>query len=78
MTRTDVREFLNQHCRFKLRSGKVVFGVIWEVSNGGETEYYFISAGEHDMLVRDPQLKNQVFSARVELDEIVGAERLVS
>mgnify|MGYP000878039472 CR=1 FL=1 len=48
VTRMDlsrIRPYAHKHCRFKLRSGKEVFGVIWEVEAGDEHKLFFASVG---------------------------------
>jgi hypothetical protein len=46
MNRSELANYYDQPCRFKLRTGKEIFGVIWEVWKGSEVIYYFASAVE--------------------------------
>lgn len=48
MKRLDVERFINRPCRFKLKSGKEVFGVIWNMLKEDQehVEYYFASNGD--------------------------------
>lgn len=69
MTREEFRSINDQPCRFKLKSGGEVFGVIWEKPQPGGESYYFATLSERfsrfgsiGMLIR--------------LDDIVGAELL--
>lgn len=78
-----IRDFTHMHCRFKLRSGKEVFGVIWEVETATqraeETEgsfFFFASVREYERLQHDPEQPIGVIPMRAE--EIVLAERLAS
>ncbi len=70
--------FLNQHCRFILRSGKEVFGVIWKVQSQGNTdEYYFSSISDHEryLKIQDPEVIDNKMT--LNLDDVILAERLV-
>ncbi len=77
MEKTHLRSYLNQHCRFRLKSGKEVYGVIWEVSNGDKTEYYFSTVNEHNLMIRNADFRGISSSAKVDLNDIVAAEKLV-
>src|ERR1700751_6486700 len=46
MTHIEFRAYNDQPCRFRLKSGKEVFGVIWEKPQPGNTSYYFASLSE--------------------------------
>ncbi len=50
MQANEAKHFLNKHCLIKLKTGKEVFGVIWEVISGGRKLYYFASAREYQLL----------------------------
>lgn len=84
-----IRDIAHKHCRFKLRSGKEVFGVIWEVETsphrsvpgsmmeGTEEQFFFFaSIRDYERLQHDPQQPIGVIPMRAE--EIVLAERLAS
>ena len=43
----DLSTFLGNHCRFKFRNGKDIYGVIWE----NNARYFFSSKERHDSLV---------------------------
>ena len=47
MGRSELQALYNLHCRFKLRSGREVFGVIWEVNTSTERKLYFASVQEY-------------------------------
>jgi len=74
--RTDeIKQYYDQHCRFKLKSGKEVYGVIWEVNNGDSSRTYFSSLMDHQAYLKDqsiPDLED------FQLEEILFAEKLVS
>ena len=48
MNETKLERFYHQHCRFKLQSGREVFGVIWEEENEENNEVVFSSVKDHD------------------------------
>ena len=61
MDTTIIQKHAHKHCRFKLRNGREVFGVIWEVktaesplqegSNDGEAhQLFFASIGDYERL----------------------------
>ncbi len=70
----------NKHCRFRLKSGKEVFGILWKVNSNGESNYYFTAAS----------LKSRVESSHnrfellqntgtlIDLSDIILAEKLAS
>ena len=78
MENTFAKTYLNQACRFRLKSGKTVFGVIWEVNSGDATNYYFASIHDHNLLLKDSDFQ-KVSSSLVPIDinDIVGAQKLV-
>jgi hypothetical protein len=69
--------FLNQHCRFVLRSGKEVFGVIWEVQSQGNAKYFFSSVSEHRQYLEEQNLSALNGTLQVNLEDIIHAEKLV-
>lgn len=73
MTRNEFIQVNDRPCRFKLKSGKEFFGVIWENASEGEPKYYFATMGERF----DVRNQNN-FGVRVDLDDIVGAEMINS
>jgi len=73
MERTDIRSFLDKHCRFRLRSGKEVFGVLWEDNSALEPAYFFSSAGDREKPYHH-DLKDTALS--LDPDDIIFAEAL--
>src|SRR5690606_9663089 len=50
---SHIRQFAHKHCRFKLRSGKEVFGVVWEVETPGRSDakrLFFASVRDYERL----------------------------
>jgi hypothetical protein len=79
---SHIRTFAHTHCRFKLRSGKEVYGVIWEVEGtdaqgtpGGGKLLFFSSIRDYERM-RTEGAPVQVVP--MEPEEIVWAERLAS
>ncbi len=88
MDTAHIRHFTHTHCRFKLRSGKEVFGVIWEVetTDHGLTDalgtplqpeaskaLFFASIRDYERL---QQAGTPVHVIPMQPEEIVMAERL--
>ncbi|MCB0793106.1 MAG: hypothetical protein KDB88_00085 [Flavobacteriales bacterium] len=76
MDNSTIRDFYNKHCRFKLRSGKEVFGVVWEVETGAGSRVYFASVRDYERFQSDPQGPIAVIPMQPE--EIVHAESIAS
>lgn len=73
---SHIRSFYNQHCRFKLRSGKEVFGVVWEVDSGSASRLFFASVSDYERFQHDPRQPIAVIPMQPE--EIVLAESIAS
>ncbi len=72
MTQFEFRAFNDQPCRFRLKSGKEVFGVIWEKPQPGNTSYYFASLSER----YNHSLRNNSIGMMIDIDDVIGAELL--
>jgi hypothetical protein len=72
----NIREIAYAHCRFRLSSGREVFGVVWEGDAMDSGELCFTTIGEYERLLRDPMRSIEVVPMRSE--EILYAERLAS
>ncbi len=70
----NIREFTHVHCRFRLRSGREVYGVIWEVDTPNEHRLHFASIGEYERARRDP--RSTIDAVPMLPEEIMLAERL--
>lgn len=46
MTKTDLSTYYHRHCRMRMRSGKEVFGVLWE-DELDTNKLYFASRSAH-------------------------------
>lgn len=71
---------LNEHCRFRLKSGKEVFGIIWELKVEGESRYYFTSASLKSKIELSPNRIELIKEYGVELDlnDVILSENLAS
>ena len=83
MDLAHIRPYTHKPCRFKLRSGKEVFGVIWEVETTDKTgvvgeskRLYFASIRDYERLQQDTLQPIQV--SPVQPEEIVHVESLAS
>lgn len=72
MTQIEFRAYNDQPCRFRLKSGKEVFGVIWEKPQPGNISYYFASLSERF----SHNLRNNSIGMMIDIDDVVGAELL--
>ena len=71
MERADIQGYLDKHCRFKLRSGKEVYGVLWQ--DQPEGSLYFSSAGDRVSPDRH-ELKDTALS--LDPEDIIYVEQL--
>ncbi len=71
----DIRTFLHTRCRFRLRGGKEVFGVVWESGTQADQPLCFASIGEYERALREPQ--RPINTIAMPAEEILMAERLV-
>ena len=72
MTRNEFLGINDQPCRFKLKTGKEVFGVIWEKKGNENASYHFASLSEWSHRSH----KANTVGMMICLDDIVGAELL--
>ncbi len=77
-----IRQYAHQHCRFKLRSGKEIYGVVWEVetsdsANGTSSakRLFFASVRDYEQLQK---AGTPVHVIPMQPEEIVGVESLAS
>ncbi len=77
-----LRQFAHKHCRFKLRSGKEVFGVVWEVEHTDRSgqgldskRLFFASVRDYERL---RSAGTPVHVIPMQPEEIVWAESLAS
>ncbi|MBX2978559.1 MAG: hypothetical protein KF905_04620 [Flavobacteriales bacterium] len=84
MELSHIRKYTHKHCRFRLRSGKEVFGVIWEVETRdlapegdepAERHLFFASIRDYERLQHQG---TPVHVIPMQPDEIVMAESIAS
>lgn len=74
MTHAEFRAFNDLPCRFRLKSGKEVFGVIWEKPQPENVSYYFASLSER----YNRNQRNSSIGMMINLDDVIGAELLTN
>ena len=81
MDLAHLSSFTHKHCRFKLRSGREVFGVVWEVEtsdgvgSGVNKRLFFASVRDYERLQNSA---SPVHVIPMQPEEIVGVESLAS
>lgn len=70
----NIREFMHAHCRFRLRSGREIFGVVWEAGANGNERLHFATIGEYERSRREPG--RPLEATPMAPEEILLAERL--
>jgi hypothetical protein len=82
MDLSHIRGLANKHCRFKLRSGKEVYGVVWEVESTDRSgqgldskRLFFASIRDYERLCAEG---TPVHVIPIQPEEIVWAESLAS
>ena len=80
MNHTEFLKINDTPCKFKLRGGKEVFGVIWENNYGNQLLHFFSTAAERMRYKIAEQMNDRITCERlktpVELEDIVLAEPL--
>jgi len=77
MGTSELQALYNKHCRFKLRSGREVFGVIWEVQSHQDVKLLFASVQDYKRAVLGTgTLPNSVVALRPE--DIMWGQRIAS
>lgn len=80
MNYIDFLHYKEQPCRFKLRSGKEVYGVIWEEKHDDEVEYLFASSSIHDTYKTAENSQKKEFTNNIiyklSLEDVIYAEPL--
>ena len=70
----------NEHCRFKLKSGKEVYGIIWQVSVEDAPAYFFTSASQQEKIETSENRLEMIQELGFELDinDVMMSENLAS
>ncbi|MBI4946257.1 MAG: hypothetical protein HY840_07640 [Bacteroidetes bacterium] len=81
MDRNEFLPYNDTPCKFKLRGGKEVFGVVWENSYGDRLMHYFSTAADRMRYKIAEQINDRMtceqLKTPVELEDIVLAEPLL-
>ncbi len=79
MSTVSLKKYYNTKCRFKLKSGNEIYGVIWEVDTKEGTHHYFTSLYNASKIKseQDHRLLTQI-GDELDVEEIIMAEQLVS
>lgn len=80
MKAEELSTVLRQFCRFRLKNGRDIYGVLFEDEEA--SKFLFASAKDHDVISKAPvdhqtQLR-AVLGHPVKADEIISAERIAS
>ena len=80
MDSIQLSNYIDKYCRFKMRSGKEVYGVIWRNSEGNKVMHYFASVVARMKYKKAEQLRDnkacEELKVPVDIEEIVDAEPL--
>ena len=78
MERTIFKNFEKRHCRFKMKSGKEVYGVMWEEpENENKYIYYFSSSRDYQRF--KTRLQTALYAVyKLDLSEVIHAELLAA
>jgi len=69
----ELSNFLGNHCRFKFRNGKDVYGVIWE----NNAQFFFSSKERHDsLLMKESESSSDDFD-EIDPTDIILAEKIL-
>lgn len=77
MNYKELESFFHHHCRIKLRSGKEVFGVLWEEMSDSQKAIYFASFIEHKKIMSEKRraiMNDEASLLKLSLDDILGIE----
>jgi hypothetical protein len=75
MNHSEIESFFNHHCRIKLRSGKEVYGVLWQDLSETDKAIYFASYIAHKkMLAKQKSGSLTEIPLRLSLEDILGIE----
>ena len=79
MNRTEFLIYNDRYCKFKLKGGKEIFGIVWENNAGEKIVFYFASLVER-MKIKEKGLNEEATGksvTEIDLKEIVAAEPIL-
>jgi hypothetical protein len=76
MDKAELKSFYYKHCRFRLKSGKDVYGIVWDEDNEDRSKLHFSSAAQAGRLLQTNVLDEFHLQSDfiINADDIVGAE----
>ena len=75
MDNASLTRYYDKPCKFKLRSGKDIYGVVWKEGNELEETYYFSSSEDYNQ-IKTKGVMNSSLKTPVNINDIVAAEML--
>ncbi|MBL4652033.1 MAG: hypothetical protein JKY53_04085 [Flavobacteriales bacterium] len=75
MDNTSLKLYYDRPCKFKLRSGKDIYGVVWKEGDEFKETYYF-SSSENYNRIKTKGAVNSSLKTPVNINDIVAAEML--
>jgi hypothetical protein len=75
MDSASLKTYYNKPCKFRLKSGKDVYGVVWADDKESSNRFYFSSSEDYN-LIKSRGEKNSALKTLVNLNDIVAAEML--
>ncbi|MFQ5334868.1 MAG: hypothetical protein ACE5DN_02220 [Flavobacteriales bacterium] len=79
MGASEFSPFYNKPCRFRLKSGKEVFGVIWEDIVNGNKEYFFASSGDYQAYVNSAKTNRSAKRPdpiKLDINDVLDAQQI--
>ena len=74
MGQKEFSNYFNKPCRFRLKSGKEVFGVIWPDAAGAN--YYFASSKDYNEYAKNSTNPANIIKYQMNLEEVIDVEYL--
>jgi hypothetical protein len=75
MDSATLKTYYNKPCKFRLKSGKDIYGVVWADDKESSSSFYFSSSEDYN-LIKSCGEKNSALKTLVNLNDIVAAEML--
>lgn len=77
MNQNDLFLYYDKPCKFKLRGGKEVYGVIWKDRTPIGEEHFFASSEDYHSIQATPdKFIAQQLKVPINIDDVVAAEML--
>ena len=76
----ELTKLIDKHCRFRLKNGNDVYGVLWTTSLTDQAELYFATGKQYATILEAKLLGNfcdlEKFKYPIQLDNFIDAECL--